>query len=232
MRRIRTRERSRVAHHIRDANVVKQTDVRRVRRTCVMLLRTEDQKRVAVRVRCVASVAITDIARRTGSAGVELPIDEDAHLPAACAARHRDMPPLPVRHSRAAVDGMTRRPLPYTKADPPRCQRNAVIAVVAAAVHITVDDRPSGDPPVAGGAWRAGSAACGRLHPELDGEIAADIGRHGRIDPHLDPVDIACAVAIELERIAARRLRLRLAQPGVGEQRKKPARRNKKDKRN
>jgi hypothetical protein len=52
------------------------------------------------------------------------------------------------------------------------------------------------------------------------------------VDPHLDPVDIAHAVAVELERIATRRLRLRVAQPGVGEQRKKPARRNKKDKRN
>jgi len=228
----RTGEGASVAHHIRDANVVEQTAVRRVVRSSVVLLRAEDQKGVAVRVGGTASVAITDVAGRTGAAGVELPIDEDLHLPVAGVARDGDVPPLSVRHIRAAVDRAPGRPLRDAEADAPGRQRNTVIAVVAAAVHITVDDRAPGDPAVAGGARRAGSAACGRLHPELDGEIAADIGGGGRVDPHLDPVDIARAVAVELERIAARRLRLRLAQPGVGEQRQKPARRNEKNKRN
>jgi len=115
------------------------------------------------------------------------------------------MPPLSVRHSRAAVDRAPGRPLRHAEADAPGRQRNAVIAVVAAVVHIAVDDRAPGDPAVAGGAWRTGSAACGRFQPELDGEIAADIGRGMGVDPHLDPVDIVHAVAIELQRVTCAR---------------------------
>ena len=109
------------------------------------------------------------------------------------------MMPLPIPQVARAADGAAAAAHRRAKGDPTAVKRDAVIAVIAIAVNIAVEEDVAVDPGILRGAFLTCGgwvAARNGFQPEFDGEIAADIHRAvWVVERDFNAVNIAAASA-------------------------------------
>ena len=137
-----------------------------------------------------AAVAIADVAGRADALRALGAVDVDAHHAVGEAPRQRDVVPAAVGDVDQPADRLLASAAADAEGDAAAGQRDAVLAVVAGAEHVAIEDHVAVGPAVAAGLAGGRRVGAGlRLQPELDGEVAAEVGRDLRIDRHLDAID-------------------------------------------
>jgi hypothetical protein len=131
--------------------------------------------------------------------------------------------PLAIRDHRGAADRVPGGASAHAERDPAADERHAEVALIAVTEDVAVEDDVAGDPSVGGvtddvGIGGRGVLARERTHPPLEREAArAHIRRRGgSVDPDLDAVDPAGAIAVEAQR--GRRGHVRSREPGPRQQ--------------
>jgi glucose/arabinose dehydrogenase len=197
------RERRRVALDVGDADLVEPPGKRWVRPAHVVLFGADDQVGI-VGVVGRSSIPVADIPGGPVGGAVDLSVHEDAQQ-ARSPARERHVVPGGVGDRGGAAGGGATEEVVHAESDAPVGQRDAPVAVVAAAVYVAVQDDVAVDPAVAAARARVGAVLrSDRLDPELDGEVArAHVdGARGGVEPDDDAVEGGSGrtVAVEAQR--------------------------------
>jgi hypothetical protein len=132
-----------------------------------MLLRPNDKKGV-IPIWCLASVAVAQIAVRSIDLGIKLPIHKDALEAIRAATGYGDVVPVAVCHEGGTTKRLATRTIVGPEGEPAGGEGDAIVAIVARPIDVTVEEDVAKDPVVStrDATWTA--VLCqGGLHPPL-----------------------------------------------------------------
>jgi hypothetical protein len=175
-------------------------------RPSVVLLGANHEIGIAIRKGGRPEEPVVRFPNRTEGGRIERAVDEQLHEAVGAPPRDGHVVPSPVRNDAGPDDReVARDGSPYAEGKATRAERHTVVAVVAAAVDVAIDDDVAEDPVAAARRDRSGGVlAWIRLHPPLDREVGgADVDRVLGIERNLHTVDVVHAVAMKPQRKAS-----------------------------
>jgi hypothetical protein len=191
-----------VADGVGKTYLINEAAVRWELRSGVVLFCADDQKGIVLKFRATP-ITVAYIAAGAIGLGIQLAVHKNAQQPTGSATGDGNVMPFAIGGVACATECGAAATVVDAKGNLAAIKRDAVVAKIAIAKNVTVEDDVAVDPTVTTRlATATGIFAQVGFHPEFQRKVVADVGGHMRVDGDFDPVNVIDAVTIEAQGIA------------------------------